>query len=98
MKVTKELVEKTASLANLEFGEEEIDEFTAQFAEIIRWFEQINTIDTEEMEPAPTFREGNINMREDHVEESIPTDKALKNAPETLGKFFRVPPVIPKRS
>ncbi len=94
MSITKEEVLHVAHLARLEFSEEEIDLFTAQLAQILDYVNKLNELDTREVEP--TYHALNLTnvFREDQVKPSLPTDKALQNAPERENGFFVVPKVI----
>lgn len=97
MAVTKKDVEHIAELARLEFTEEEKEKFTKQFNEILSYIEQLNKLDTSNVEPLshvidPATR-GNV-FRKDDVKPGLTTDEALQNAPAKTEKFFRVPKVI----
>ena len=94
MAVTIKDVEYVASLAKLEFTTEEKERLTHELNEILLYVEQLNKLDTANVEPLSHVIELNNAFREDAVRPSIPAGEALKNAPSKDEKFFKVPKVI----
>ena len=94
MGITKEEVLHVAHLARLEFGEEEIDVFTGQLADILNYVAKLNELDTREVEPTYHALKLRNVFRDDQVKTSLPTEEALKNAPQREDGFFVVPKVI----
>jgi aspartyl-tRNA(Asn)/glutamyl-tRNA(Gln) amidotransferase subunit C len=96
MEVTKELVEKLAHLARLNFTEDEKTGIREDLSKMIDFVDKLNEVDTTGVEPLIHMsREVNI-LREDKVSGSVSRESALKNAPATTGEFFTVPKVIKK--
>ena len=97
MTVDREEVLRIAKLARLALTPAEIDRFGQDLGKILEYVAQIQTVDTTnastELDPDRT---DNV-FREDSVQESLPREKALQNAPDTDGTYFRVPPVLPTR-
>ncbi len=97
MSVTIKDVEHVAALARLSFSEEEKQKLTAQLNEILRYMEQLNQLDTSNVEPlSPVIELKNV-FREDVLRPSVPREEALKNAPAKTEEFFKVPKVIGDR-
>lgn len=94
MKITKEDVINTAKLARLEFDDEKLELFTGQLENILAHISDLNELDTENVPPTSHVLEISTPLRDDTVEQSITTDQALRNAPETVDSFFVVPKVI----
>jgi aspartyl-tRNA(Asn)/glutamyl-tRNA(Gln) amidotransferase subunit C len=94
MSVTRKDVEHIAELARLKFKEEELVSFTDQLNEILAYMEQLNELDTDNVEPLSHPVEENNVFREDTSKPSINRDEALKNAPQRDDEFFKVPKVI----
>ncbi len=94
MKVTSDDVEHVATLANLELSSEELATFTAQLDSILTFFEKLQELDTEGIEPTFQISVFHNPFREDKVEPSISEEDALKNAPEKDNGYFKVPKVI----
>ena len=97
MSVTVQDVEHVAALARLSFSEEEKQKLTAQLNEILRYMEQLNTLDTSNVEPLSHVIELLNVFREDVLRPSLPREEALKNAPAHTEEFFKVPKVIGDR-
>jgi aspartyl-tRNA(Asn)/glutamyl-tRNA(Gln) amidotransferase subunit C len=94
MSVTIKEVEHIAKLAKLEFSDAEKEKFTHQFNDILKYMEQLNTVDTTDVEPLAQVIDLQNVFREDVVKPSTPTDQALKNAPSATDEHFKVPKVI----
>jgi aspartyl-tRNA(Asn)/glutamyl-tRNA(Gln) amidotransferase subunit C len=94
MSVTLQDVERIAKLAKLEFSPDEMEKFARQFNEILSYIEQLNKLDTENVQPLSHVIELSNVFRHDEVKPGLSTDEALKNAPEKTGQHFKVPKVI----
>ena len=94
MSITIKDVEHIAKLAKLEFSDAEKEKFTHQFNDILKYIEQLNSLDTSDVEPLSHVIELQNVFREDIVRPSIPTEEALKNAPDKTEEHFKVPKVI----
>lgn len=92
--VTLKEVEYIAELARLKFSEDELQNFTHQLNQILKYVEKLNELDTENVEPLSHLIEGNNVFREDILRPSISREEALKNAPDSDDEFFKVPKVI----
>ena len=63
---------------------------------ILAMVEKLNELDTKNVDPLVYINEeGNV-WREDEVQHQLSREKALKNAPDQDGEFFKVPKVIDK--
>ncbi len=94
MKISKEDVLKVAELARLEFNDEELERFTEQLGNILEYIEQLNELDTENVEPTSHVLDISTPLREDTVLKTLTTEEVLQNAPESEDDFFVVPQVI----
>lgn len=94
MSVTKKEVEKIAELAKLKFSETELENFTHQMNEILKYMEKLNELNTDDVEPLAHPVEGTNVFREDKLKKSASTEDALKNSPIADDKYFKVPKVI----
>lgn len=94
MEISGHDVEKVAKLARLHVTESEKDALAKQLSQILTHVEKLNQYDTTGIEPTSTVL-GQVNVfREDRARPSLPTDKALANAPEREEDGFRVPKII----
>ena len=98
MPITEADVEKVAQLAHLEITPEELKIFAPQMAEILAYIEQLNTLDTSNVEPAlgglTPQGEATDSARDDVVVPSLGQKKALAEAPDAAAGHFRVPKVL----
>jgi len=91
--ITVKEVEYAAKLARLDLDEEEKQRYTEQFSKILDHFNQLNEVNTENIEPmAHVFPMRNI-MREDKAEHISTKEEILQNAPLEENGFFRVPKI-----
>lgn len=90
MNLTKNQVRKMAKLANLPVDSNEEDQYSGQLSKILEYFEQLNQVDTNELEP--TFNVGNLSnvMGEDKVESGLTQNEALQNAKSKDDDLFKV--------
>lgn len=91
-------VRKVATLAHLEITDEEVALYTPQMANIVEYVEQLNELDTENIEPmlGGMTAEGAATdtRREDLPHESLGQKNALKESPSGVGGHFQVPKVL----
>ena len=91
-------VRKVAKLAHLEVSEEEIAMYTPQMAEIVKYVEQLNELDTENIEPMlgglTVEGEDTKTDRDDIARESLSQKSALEEAPAAVDGYFQVPKVL----
>jgi aspartyl-tRNA(Asn)/glutamyl-tRNA(Gln) amidotransferase subunit C len=94
MMIKKDAIKYAAGLARISLTGQEEELFAAQLNDILAYMEQLNKLDTENIEPmSHAVSMGNI-LREDMVKSPLSNDDALKNAPEKEKGFFRVPKII----
>ena len=93
-RIDKQQVQNVAKLARLELTENELDQFTGQLSAILQYVEKMNELQTGDVEPLAHCLPINNVFREDHVRESLGTDRTLANAPVRDGEFFKVPKIL----
>jgi aspartyl-tRNA(Asn)/glutamyl-tRNA(Gln) amidotransferase subunit C len=91
-------VKHVAKLAHLEITDEEVAIYTPQLAEIVKYVEQLNELETESVEPAigglTIEGEQTSSIREDIVAASFTQEEALSEAPAAVSGHFQVPKVL----
>ena len=91
-------VKKIAKLAHLEITDEEVAIYTPQMAKIVGYVEQLNELDTGDVEPMlgglTAAGEATDAIREDEARESLGTEAALSRAPASTDGHFQVPKVL----
>lgn len=98
MPITAADIEKVAFLAHLELADEELKMFGPQITEIVTYVEQLNEVDTSNVEPAiggltPEGEQTN-SSRDDEIRGSLGQKTALAEAPDPASGHFRVPKVL----
>lgn len=86
--VDPEEVRHVADLARVDLDDEELAEFTEQFADILAYFDALDEVPEVDREPELV----NV-MRDDEVRDGLSQDEALRNAPESESGFFKGPTV-----
>ena len=94
MKLTKAEVEHVAWLARLELAEDEKERLTGHLNQILGHFEELQKLDTSQVEPTSHSIPVRNVFREDVVRPSLPTEDVLANAPERTEEYFIVPQVV----
>ncbi|WP_280770466.1 Asp-tRNA(Asn)/Glu-tRNA(Gln) amidotransferase subunit GatC [Salipaludibacillus daqingensis] len=93
-RITKEQVRHVAKLARLEFKEEKIEQLAYELDEIISFAEQLNELDTDNVEPTSHVLDVRNVLREDEVKPSLSREETMKNAPDQKDGQFKVPSVL----
>lgn len=106
MKVTEQDVLYVADLANLELTSEERTRMVRDLNSILEYVDRLNELDTSGVPPMAQVsdrygaaeKKGSTKfeyaMRADDLGPSLDRKLALQNAPQSDGKFFKVPKVI----
>jgi aspartyl-tRNA(Asn)/glutamyl-tRNA(Gln) amidotransferase subunit C len=97
MSVSIQDVEHVAGLAKLSFTTEEKKRLAEELNEILHYMEQLNRIDTTQVEPLSQIVELSNVLRNDVRQPSLPRESVLKNAPARTEQLFKVPKVIGAR-
>ena len=58
------------------------------------WIEQLNEVNTDDVEPLASVTGHALPMREDVVSDGDMAEKVVQNAPESMSGFFVVPKVV----
>lgn len=91
-------VRKVAKLAHLEISDEEVAIYTPQMKNIVAYVEQLNELDTENVEASigglTPESETTYSIREDVPHQSLGQEKALSQAPSAVAGHFQVPKVL----
>lgn len=94
MAITANEVKHVASLAKLEFTDEELQKFTGQMDEIINMVEQLGEVDTTDVPVTSTVTEEVNVMRENVAVKGTDRTLLMKNVPEEKDGLIKVPAII----
>ncbi|MFC4437560.1 MULTISPECIES: Asp-tRNA(Asn)/Glu-tRNA(Gln) amidotransferase subunit GatC [Natrialbaceae] len=86
--VSPEEVRHVAELARVDLADDEVDQFTRQFADILEYFETLDEVPEVDRDADLT----NV-MRPDEKRDSLDRTEALRNASETEDGYFKGPNV-----
>jgi aspartyl-tRNA(Asn)/glutamyl-tRNA(Gln) amidotransferase subunit C len=97
MVIDDKTLENIAHLARLEFVDDEKDKIKNDLSRMLSFIDQLNELDTSNVEPL-IYMSDRINvLREDEVRQEITQKEALKNAPLKDSDYFKVPKTIEGR-
>ena len=97
MNLTSADVRKVASLARLKVTDADVDSLLGDLSAILEYVDVLNEVDTTGIQPMVHAVELHDVLRADVLQESLPREAALQNAPRTDGKCFLVPTIIEDR-
>ncbi len=87
-------VDYVANLARIELTDEEKRKFRSQFGDILKYFDKLNQVDVEGVEPtAHAFPRHNV-WDDDEARPGFTAEEALSNAPDKRHDQIVVPRVI----
>lgn len=91
-------IKQVAKLAHLEITDAEVEMYTPQMADIVKYIEQLNEVDTADVDPMlgglTTEGEATATIREDIPHECLGQKAALSQAPSAVEGHFQVPKVL----
>ncbi|PTN39023.1 Asp-tRNA(Asn)/Glu-tRNA(Gln) amidotransferase subunit GatC [Desulfonatronum sp. SC1] len=94
MSISVDEVAKVAGLAKLNLKPKKVEQFAAQFNNILGYMQKLNELDTSGVEPLYSPVTHETMFREDEVRMEYSREELLGNAPETDGSYFIVPRII----
>lgn len=94
MKITKDIVRKTAHLARLHFDETKEEQMVNDLQKMVDWVDKLKEVDTQQVVPLTGMSFEINRFREDSVKDHLLKEKVFKNAPKHDSNYFRVPKVI----
>lgn len=93
-RISTDDVVHVAKLARLELSPEEIDRTTAQLADMLEHFADIDELDLADVVPmTQPYPLTNV-LRADEVQRTLDRDEVLAAAPDAFEGRFRVPPIV----
>lgn len=92
--IDADLVRHVGKLSRIELTDEQVETFSRQLGSILEYFDKLQELDTEGVEPMAHAVELTNVFGDDAAGESLSPDAALANAPARDEDFFQVPKVI----
>ncbi len=94
MAIDNETVKRVAFLSRLKVDDDKIEATKEEFNKILNWIEELNEINTDNVEPLISVNDTTLRLREDKVSDGNYQEAVLKNAPDKEYDYFAVPKVV----
>ena len=94
MKIDKNTINKIARLSRIKLDDKESEDYIKDLNSILDWVEQLNEVNTENVEPLSNISLSILPKREDLSKDTNSSEEILENAPDKLEGFFAVPKVV----
>ena len=94
MSVDVQTVRRIAHLARIAVSDEEVLRLEGEINGILAFFEQLNEVNVDGVEPMTSVTPMKMKQRDDVVTDGGIADDIVKNAPATDDHFFLVPKVV----
>ena len=94
MKIDKDTINKIARLSRIKLDDKESEDYINDLNSILDWVEQLNEVNTENVEPLSNISSSILPKREDVSKDTNSSEEILENAPDKLEGFFAVPKVV----
>lgn len=94
MALSEKDVQYVAKLARLEVTDQETAKYTQQLANILQYVEQLNKLDTSNVEPLTHPLDVKNVFRKDELKPSLTQTEVLSNGPEVQSGHFKVPKIM----
>lgn len=94
MQVDEKTVRRIARLARIKITDAEAASLENELTQILEWVEQLDEVDTKDVEPMTRVVAQKLKKRKDVVNDGEKADDVTANAPLTEDHFFVVPKVV----
>jgi aspartyl-tRNA(Asn)/glutamyl-tRNA(Gln) amidotransferase subunit C len=94
MNIDRNVLDKIAHLARLEFDEKDAEKMMSDMSAMVTWVEKLKEVDTTGVEPLTSMSHEVNAMRTDEVNNMLSHEEVLQNAPLKNDDYFRVPKVL----
>jgi aspartyl-tRNA(Asn)/glutamyl-tRNA(Gln) amidotransferase subunit C len=94
MHVDEDTVRRIARLARIKVTDAEAKALEKELSGILDWIEQLDEVDTRNVEPMTSVVAMTLKKRPDRVSDGDIADDIVKNAPASEQHFFVVPKIV----
>jgi aspartyl-tRNA(Asn)/glutamyl-tRNA(Gln) amidotransferase subunit C len=89
--LTRDDILRLARLARISLNDEEISEFAGEFSEILRYVEQLDSVDTTGLAPTSQVTGlTNVSRPDEVIDYGYPAEKLLENVPSVEQEHIKV--------
>ncbi|MFZ0851507.1 MAG: Asp-tRNA(Asn)/Glu-tRNA(Gln) amidotransferase subunit GatC [Hyphomicrobiaceae bacterium] len=94
MEVDEATVRRIARLARIKVSAAEVSALEQELSDIFKWIEQLDEVDTRDVEPMTRVVAMTLKKRQDIVSDGEIADQIIANAPAADAHYFVVPKVV----
>ena len=94
MSIDKDKIKHVSKLARISVDEKKIDSLTKDLSSIFKFIEQLNELNTDDVQPLSSILNKHLRTRKDEIKDGKIREKILANSPHKNKEFFVVPKVI----
>ncbi|MHA1409651.1 MAG: Asp-tRNA(Asn)/Glu-tRNA(Gln) amidotransferase subunit GatC [Candidatus Odinarchaeia archaeon] len=92
--ISRDEVKHIAWLSKISLTDEQLELFTEQFNEILKYFRKLDEVDTSNIKLELYVTPLKDTYRSDEVKPSLKLSDALKNAPDKEKNFIKAPKIV----
>ncbi|MCK9222441.1 MAG: Asp-tRNA(Asn)/Glu-tRNA(Gln) amidotransferase subunit GatC [Limnochordia bacterium] len=92
--ISKKEVERLADMTRIAMTDDELAKFAEDLNEILDRLMGLAEVDTQDVDTTYQAAPLEEATREDVITSSLPAEEVLKNAPEAVDGYFRVPRIV----
>ena len=94
MTIDLKTIKHISKLARISVDDEKAKKLASDLNSIFKWIEQLNELNTEQVDPLSSIAETKLRLRKDEIKSKNIRDEILKNSPDENKDFFVVPKVV----
>tara|TARA_B100001287_G_C22480625_1_gene434147 strand:+ start:393 stop:680 length:288 start_codon:yes stop_codon:yes gene_type:complete len=94
MGIDHKIIQKIALLARISVSASEQEELASELSNIFDWIEELDKVDTNDIDPMTSVVQASVSMRKDRPNDGGYPESITANAPEAAEHFFSVPKVV----
>ena len=94
MTIDLKTVKHISKLSRISLEKEKASKLETDLNSIFEWIEQLNKLNTDNIEPLSSIIETKLRLRKDEIKSKNIRDEILKNSPAENKDFFVVPKVV----
>ncbi len=94
MAIDNETVKRVAFLSRLKVEDNKIETTKEEFNKILSWIEELNEVNTDNVEPLISVNDTTLRLRDDEITDGGCQEAVLANAPDKEYDYFAVPKVV----
>lgn len=94
MAIDNETVKRVAFLSRLKVEDNKIEATKEEFNKILSWIEELNEVNTDNVEPLISVNDTTLRLRDDEITDGGCQEAVLANAPNKEYDYFAVPKVV----